>query len=120
MMGYACPVCEEPQVDAEHLANHMAFTAILRGADHEDWLDEHVPEWGQQSPESLGPVVAADAEEVELDIDDADLEPRRRPSSGPQVEVDREALSESDLAVLQDARDLTRQMLEERGPEDEE
>ncbi|MFB6196643.1 MAG: DUF5810 domain-containing protein, partial [Halobacteriaceae archaeon] len=27
-MGYLCPICEEPQVDPEHLANHMAFSAI--------------------------------------------------------------------------------------------
>ena len=38
-MGYACPVCEDPQSDATHLANHLAFTAMLRGGEHGEWLD---------------------------------------------------------------------------------
>ncbi|WP_276258656.1 DUF5810 domain-containing protein [Haloglomus litoreum] len=43
--GYACPVCEDPQADIGHLANHLAFTAMLRNEAHADWLDEHVPGW---------------------------------------------------------------------------
>jgi hypothetical protein len=53
-MGYACPVCTDPQADAAHLANHLAFTALVRGGDHEEWLDEHVPEWDSMNEETLG------------------------------------------------------------------
>ena len=45
-MGYACPVCDHPQADARHLANHLAFTALARGGDHEAWLDDAVAESG--------------------------------------------------------------------------
>jgi hypothetical protein len=65
-MGYACPVCEDPQSDAGHLANHLAFTAITHGGDHEDWLDEHVPGWGQLGEAELGEEVADHAEETEF------------------------------------------------------
>jgi hypothetical protein len=56
-MGYRCPVCEDPQADDTHLANHLAFTAILRGGDHEDWLDEHVPGWEEMGETELAPRV---------------------------------------------------------------
>jgi hypothetical protein len=39
-MGYACPVCETPQQDAAHLADHLAFTAIVHTDDHESWLED--------------------------------------------------------------------------------
>jgi hypothetical protein len=65
-MGYACPVCEDPQSDAGHLANHLAFTAMLRGDEHEAWLDEHVPEWAGLDEERLGEIVADRAEEREF------------------------------------------------------
>ena len=64
-MGYACPVCADPQADAEHLANHLAFTALVRGGDHEEWLDDHVPDWDAHDGESLGAVVAEYAEQEE-------------------------------------------------------
>jgi hypothetical protein len=64
-MGYACPVCETPQADAEHLANHLAFTAVLGDADHERWLDEAVPDWADRDPEGLGAAVAELAPEAE-------------------------------------------------------
>jgi hypothetical protein len=63
-MGYACPVCEDPQSDATHLANHLAFTAMLRGGEHGEWLDEHVPEWGELDEAELGERVAEHAEET--------------------------------------------------------
>lgn len=63
-MGYACPVCESPQADAGHLANHLAFTALLRGGDHETWLDEHVPEWESLREPALGERVTDHASEV--------------------------------------------------------
>jgi hypothetical protein len=64
-MGYACPVCETPQADATHLANHLAITAIARGGDHEAWLDEHVPDWSDRDEDGL-------AEQVVAFADDAD------------------------------------------------
>jgi hypothetical protein len=64
-MGYACPVCETPQADAEHLANHLAFTALLGDADHERWLDEQVPDWADRDPEGLGAAVSELAPETE-------------------------------------------------------
>lgn len=63
-MGYACPVCDHPQHDAEHLANHLALTAITHGDDHEAWLDDHAPDWGADSPAELGERVAPHAEAV--------------------------------------------------------
>ncbi len=64
-MGYSCPVCGDPQADAGHLANHLAFTALVRGGDHESWLDEHVPEWESMDEATLAPAVTDHAEEVE-------------------------------------------------------
>lgn len=65
-MGYACPVCEDPQSDPGHLANHLAFTAISSGGDHEEWLDEHVPGWGQLGKSELAEEVVGMAEETEF------------------------------------------------------
>ena len=65
-MGYACPVCETPQADAHHLANHLAFTALLGNAAHESWLDEHAPEWDEAGEDELAERVVADAKEVEF------------------------------------------------------
>lgn len=64
-MGYACPVCDDPQADAVHLANHVAFTALARGGDHEDWLDDRVPEWGQLGDEALAGRLVEHADERE-------------------------------------------------------
>jgi len=66
-MGYACPVCESAQADAAHLANHLAFTAMLGDDEHEAWLDERVPDWADRSPATLGPDVAQYAPERELE-----------------------------------------------------
>jgi hypothetical protein len=64
-MGYSCPVCSDPQADDIHLANHLAFTAIARGGDHEMWLGEHVPGWGQMDDETLAGELVERAEETE-------------------------------------------------------
>jgi hypothetical protein len=64
-MGYACPVCGDPQSDDVHLANHLAFTALSRGGDHEEWLDGTVPEWGSMNESTLADEVTAHAEETE-------------------------------------------------------
>ena len=65
-MGYACPVCSDPQADRGHLANHLAFTAMLGDDDHEAWLDEHAPEWGEMSEAELAGIVADNVEETEF------------------------------------------------------
>jgi len=65
-MGYACPVCDDPQADAEHLANHLAFTGMLRGGGHETWLDDHVDDWADLAPEELAERVAEHADEGEF------------------------------------------------------
>jgi len=65
-MGYACPVCGDPQTDAEHLANHLAFTAMLRGGDHEAWLDDRVDDWAEMDPPDLAERVVEHADEAEF------------------------------------------------------
>ena len=64
-MGYSCPVCEDPQADGVHLANHLAFTAMVRGGDHEAYLDEHVPGWAELSEDELAAELGDVAEETE-------------------------------------------------------
>jgi hypothetical protein len=64
-MGYVCPVCEDPQADGHHLANHLAFTAMLGDDAHAAWLDEHAPEWADSDPDALADTVVEDAEETE-------------------------------------------------------
>jgi len=64
-MGYACPVCETPQSDGEHLANHLAFAAILGDSDHESWLDEYAPGWNEEGPDELAPRITEYADEEE-------------------------------------------------------
>ncbi|ESP87293.1 DUF5810 domain-containing protein [Candidatus Halobonum tyrrellensis] len=66
-MGYACPVCDTPQRDGEHLANHLAFTAMLRSDEHEAWLDEHAPGWGEERPADLADRVTEFADEAAYD-----------------------------------------------------
>ena len=66
-MGYACPVCDDPQQDTEHLANHLAFQALTHGDDHEAWLDEHAPGWAEGGPADLAPRLAGLAEEAEYE-----------------------------------------------------
>jgi hypothetical protein len=64
-MGYRCPVCGDPQADDVHLANHLAFTAMLRGGDHEAWLDDHVAEWEELGDEELAAQVTDNADETD-------------------------------------------------------
>lgn len=64
-MGYACPVCGTPQADARHLANHLAFTAMLHGEGHEAWLDEHAPDWETAGEATLASRVVDLAEDAD-------------------------------------------------------
>ena len=78
-MGYACPVCETPQRDGEHLAHHLAFTAMLHGGDHEAWLDDRVPDWNDRDPDGLAAEVTPHAEDAEYHEVFEDTVDRGRP-----------------------------------------
>lgn len=65
-MGYACPVCETPQADGEHLANHLAITAIMGREGHEEWLNEHAPEWEDSTRSELAEAVVEHVPETEF------------------------------------------------------
>ncbi|MFB6267075.1 MAG: DUF5810 domain-containing protein [Halodesulfurarchaeum sp.] len=115
-MGYACPVCGERQVDGEHLANHVAFTAILRSDEHRRWLDEHVPGWGDLDPEALADRVTPHAESVDVTIPEETAEQApTRPAIEERKPQARRDLSARDREILEEARELTRRMLEESG-----
>ena len=117
-MGYACPVCEDPQADAEHLANHLAFTAMMRGGAHEAWLDEHVPDWGETDETELGErvieyVPAADYPQVFEDTTGHhDHGAGDGPAADAPAEMDARRLEEAGMdeatrEALERARELT-------------
>ena len=125
-MGYACPVCGDPQADGEHLANHLAFTAMLGDDDHEAWLDDHAPEWADSDPAALAATVTDRAEEREFPRVFADTTGRDHSGRGPGAPADAAPggmVDPADLAdddtepsnVLAEARDLTRQRRAESG-----
>ncbi|WP_254273126.1 DUF5810 domain-containing protein [Haloarcula marina] len=135
-MGYTCPVCGDPQSDAGHLANHLAFTAMTGGDDHAAWLDDHVDDWGQMGESELAEVVVDHAEETEFPqvfeesgLDDHDeghdhsdghshgRTPASDLPSGADSHQGQAAMSDEDRSVLAEARDLTREMLEENDEE---
>lgn len=106
-MGYACPVCDTPEVDGRHLANHVAFTALTGGDEHAAWLDEHVPEWGTLGEAALAEAVVPHAGETDaLDAIEAGEE-------APAVDRDPAAMPDLDedaAEVLAEAREYTRRM----------
>jgi len=117
-MGYACPVCADPQADAGHLANHLAFTALTGGADHETWLDDHVEGWNAMGESELAAEVVEYAEEREFPqvfeesgVESHDHEGGDLPSGADRHRGDRD-LTDADAEVLAEARDLTREMLD--------
>ncbi len=124
-MGYACPVCDDPQADTSHLANHLAFTAMTGGDDHEAWLDETIGDWGQLGEAELGELVADHAEEREFPqvFEESGLDEHGHDHSmpaGADSQRDRNRdLSEADAAVLEEARELTKEMLDEDADDDE-
>lgn len=125
-MGYRCPVCDAEEIDAVHLANHLAVTASLGRPDHRDWLEEHAPNWGECGPEELGEIVSEHATEVETPEFDGHAHQHQhqhehapgRPS-GLEGELARQSRQPGRGAsattgeaeqVLREARELTRQM----------
>lgn len=134
-MGYACPVCADPQADAEHLANHLAFTAMLGDDDHEAWLEEHAPDWDQADADALAATVTDLAEETDYPqvfedtVDGHDHDHERsgalfddesRPvERGRERAQDLSGLDDADEEVLEEAREMTRQMRDGEGERSE-
>lgn len=126
-MGYACPVCEIPHQDEEHLANHLAFTALLHGDDHEVWLDNHVPEWGDLGPDDLARRAGALANEADYPVvfddtteDTLGHDTIRDPEIAKYAAARNEPLDPAAERILQRARELTDQMYDppdDRGDE---
>lgn len=125
-MGYACPVCERPQADGEHLANHLAFAAMLHGDAHEAWLDERVPGWADRKPDELAAAVVEHAEETDdetvfdegaggrpdVDVGHAPDHARRHDRAGSLGELDPEV-----RRIVEEAVEMTRER--HSGGEDE-
>lgn len=126
--GYACPVCEAPQADAVHLANHLAVTASLGRTAHLEWLETHAPEWADDGPGELAATVAEYASELEgpeFEGDHGHSHGHDHAPGRPQLEDDlarqtrqpgRGGLTPDVQRVLEDARELTRRMYD--GDED--
>lgn len=136
-MELRCPVCEYPQADGRHLANHLAFTALVRGGSHEEWLDEHVPEWESMGEDGLTAALTDEIDAVEDEPvfestgshshhhhDHTQHQHGTTPSDQrPQADIDipvtdlpdslsgesEDDLSEETAEVLERARELTRQ-----------
>ena len=149
-MGFACPACDSVHHDAEHLANHLAVTAMLGSDEHEAWLDEHAPGWNDSTPRELGALLREHVEEEsfpELDDvhDHGDDEPRggdlfedepelREPprdagSAGassvpggtPGGSPNADASGGAGVsAIMDEAREMTERMLEKRDRGDDE
>ncbi|WP_416840278.1 DUF5810 domain-containing protein [Haloferax sp. DFSO52] len=117
-MGYACPVCDAPQRDETHLANHMALQALVHSDDHETWLDEHAPDWSSMNATGLGPVVADLAEEREFDEvfeDTVDRSHGHDHDHGHETsqfggQGGAQPLSGDTARILDEAKSLTREM----------
>ena len=120
-MGYACPVCHAPQADGEHLANHLAFSALLGHDDHAEWLDEHAPGWNDEGPDELAERVTPHADEVEYPevFEDTtegaapDLSAELLHSGGPASPAEPGPETQR---IVEEAGEMTRQR---RGDEDE-
>lgn len=114
-MGYECPVCEIPQADGGHLANHMAFTALVHEGDHEVWLDEAVPEWSEMGEDELAEVLIERAEETEFpqvfEDTTAGHEHHDHDHSHQRIGSQPAALDGDAQAVLDEARRLTEERL---------
>ena len=113
-MGFACPVCAAPQADGEHLANHLAFSAMLRHDDHEDWLDEHAPDWSGEDPESLAATIVEFVEETEYpEVFEDSTHQDEHEASPPQSPIRPQAgdgeLTADARDILAEARELTEQ-----------
>jgi hypothetical protein len=99
--GYACPVCDAPQADMGHLANHLAFTAMLRSDGHGDWLDERVPDWSALGEADL----TAALREHAADLDEENYPQVFEDTTGDVAESGRDAADQRSGALFdEDAR----------------
>ena len=129
-MGYACPVCGAVQADAVHLANHLGVTAALGREDHLEWLEAHAPDWADCGPEELAEQVLEHAPEV----DTPELEDEGSHAGAPSLEAELArqtglpgrgelttagATTAETERVLEEARELTRQLHEPSSDGDE-
>ncbi|RKD95993.1 DUF5810 domain-containing protein [Halopiger aswanensis] len=136
-MGYACPVCDAEEADAKHLANHLAITASLGRQEHEEWLEEHAPDWPDRSPEELGEIVSQHATEIDTpefeggtqghahdhgnghDHGHGNQQPGRPALENELARQSRQpgrgSLTAEAEGVLEEARELTRRMHESGG-----
>jgi hypothetical protein len=122
-MGYACPVCDDPQADEEHLANHLAFTGMLTDEDHEAWLDEHAPGWEQMNPEQLASEIVDDVPEKEFPQVFEDTTDDHQHEHGGGVPPQHQPGGPSDEEVqeiMDEARELTEQMREDEDEDEDE
>jgi hypothetical protein len=114
-MGLACPVCEVPHPDPEHLADHVAITATTREGEHRAWLDKHAPDWRKTTRADLAAFVAERAEEVDsVDLhEEVASHESRAPGTnpGPSVADVSGELDEEARAMVAEARELTERML---------
>ncbi|WP_425492320.1 DUF5810 domain-containing protein [Halovivax gelatinilyticus] len=125
-MGYACPVCDAPQIDGVHLANHLAVTASLDRPDHREWLAEYAPDWRDCGPEELAERVVTHAPEAETPDFETDAGGRpdvgfeeqlaaqsRQPGRGGPIDAASRSTGtrSSEVAeILDEARELTESM----------
>lgn len=108
-MAYACPVCEAPQADGTHLANHLAFTALLHDDEHADWLDGVAQDWADRTPENLADVVIDHAEEIDVDTVTAEAADVPRPTTrSGDLPADSEV-----QRVVEEAIEMTQERYEE-------
>ncbi|MFB6228969.1 MAG: DUF5810 domain-containing protein [Halobacteriales archaeon] len=120
-MAYACPVCDAVEADAEHLAHHLAVTASLHEGDHAAWLDDHAPDWPEQSPSELGATAIEHAEERVIedeahthDHGDVATPDVQHAQSDPATGTGRQLDAETKRA-LQEARELMERECNESG-----
>lgn len=118
-MGFACPVCSAPQADGEHLADHLAFVALIHGDEHETWLVEHVPDWADRDPEGLASAVTEHADETDDEVvdeggahDDRGLDRQFWAARDGDVGVERAHPDPEVRRIVDRAREMTRQMQE--------
>lgn len=133
-MGYRCPVCEDPQADGVHLANHLALTSMVRGGDHEAWLDEHVPGWAELGETELATELTGKAEDADYPqiFEDTtehshDHDTQRQKTDGtstdslpPGTDIPEPALDDDAADILEEAREITRKRRAEEAVEDSE
>jgi len=120
-MSYLCPVCAAPFGGGEPLADHLAVTAILHGGDHEAWLDDTVADWDRLSRPALGECVVDHAEVTDdhehvgehshHDPDPASGLPNGIDASrAPAPNTTDSSLDADARAIIEEARELTREM----------